>query len=499
MATLAQPSERATSVDSFESSRAGSVEVALNTPPASAEPAKSAAHGAASQRTEFEEAAAALDLRMLRGETVGGEWAKAEADAHRVGDATALRDMRQALWCEGGLLADRGYLPKEPGYLPPEAVSGWKLLRFLRGNGGSVPKALEAYEKMLRFRDEGRVAEFRAALVESAGCSPDAPIDQIVKTMVWPYFHPKFSDLVEQAWGPDEASPEVGVPPVVQVGSDPETGSPITWTAFERYNFPKIASTGLGPMWMELVQWCDVYFDLLLHARSEERGTLVRRRDVVDIQNVGLSALSGGGLALLRKMESLTIHYPECIGHTDMVNFGSVGVALWSAASMLLPKATREKFSTHNAGHLAESLGFPASVLPRRLGGTSNDFTPHLDALFLPRDVPARGTVAVRHEVVETDVGAPVEWEVIGLGVLDGWAVRVGIEFFTKPSPEASAAGYGAVVVVGEVATPKINSIRDSWIPEAPGSLSITVYNDSMIQSKHVSFRIRKIGTAAQS
>lgn len=74
-----------------------------------------------------------------------------------------------------------------------QAVSGWKLLRFLRGNGGSVPKALEAYEKMVRFRDEGRVAEFRAALVESAGCSPDAPIDQIVKTMVWPYFHPKVS------------------------------------------------------------------------------------------------------------------------------------------------------------------------------------------------------------------------------------------------------------------------------------------------------------------
>lgn len=93
-----------------------------------------------------------------------------------------------------------------------------------------------------------------------------------------------------------------------------------------------------------------------------------------------------------------------------------------------------------------------------------------------------------------------VDWLGLTLGMIGlRWAVRVGIEFFTKPSPEASAAGYGAVVVVGEVATPKINSIRDSWIPEAPGSLSITVYNDSMIQSKHVSFRIRKIGTTAQS
>jgi hypothetical protein len=121
-------------------------------------------------------------------------------------------------------------------------------------------------------------------------------------------------------------------------------------------------------MWMELVQWCDVYFDILLHVRSVQRGCLVKRRDIVDAQSTGLSALSGGAIGLLRKMESLSIHYPEVLGHTDLVNFGSTALAVWSAVSMLLPKATREKFATHGAGQLALGLELPSATLPRRLG-----------------------------------------------------------------------------------------------------------------------------------
>lgn len=71
-------------------------------------------------RTAFEAEAAALDHRLLQGDRVGGEWAVAEADADTVGDAEALARMRKCLWGAEGMLANRGYLPHESGYLPPE-------------------------------------------------------------------------------------------------------------------------------------------------------------------------------------------------------------------------------------------------------------------------------------------------------------------------------------------------------------------------------------------
>eukprot|EP00037_Helgoeca_nana_P018719 m.180387 g.180387 ORF g.180387 m.180387 type:complete len:485 (-) comp24559_c1_seq1:293-1747(-) len=440
-------------------------------------------------RTAFEAEAAALDHRLLQGDRVGGEWAVAEADADTVGDAEALARMRKCLWGAEGLLANRGYLPHESGYLPPETVSGWKLLRFLRGNGGKVEAALAAFEKMLLFRDTRDVDTIRAALVESAGLGPNAPLEKVADSMVWPYHHPKFAPLIDEVWGPDDGSPEASVPPVVQIGSDPNTGGPITWSAFERYNFPQIAALGKGPMWMELVQWCDVYFDILLHVRSVQRGCLVKRRDIVDAQSTGLSALSGGAIGLLRKMESLSIHYPEVLGHTDLVNFGSTALAVWSAVSMLLPKATREKFATHGAGQLALGLELPSATLPRRLGGTSLAFTETIDRLFLQRDVPARGSIALQYIVTEECVGTAVEWEILGLGVTDGWSVRVGIEFFTKPGPDVPAV---AVMVLSS-AVPKTNSVRDTCVPVSAGTFAITVVNDALLQSKHIRIRIRQI------
>lgn len=60
--------------------------------------------------------------------------------------------------------------------------------------------ALAAFEKMLLFRDTRDVDTIRAALVESAGLGPNAPLEKVADSMVWPYHHPKVRGTVRYQW-----------------------------------------------------------------------------------------------------------------------------------------------------------------------------------------------------------------------------------------------------------------------------------------------------------
>jgi hypothetical protein len=46
----------------------------------------------------------------------------------------------------------------------------------------------------------------------------------------------------------------------------------------------------LGELWLELVRYCDVYFDLRLHESSHRQGLLHARRDLLDIAGFQLTA-----------------------------------------------------------------------------------------------------------------------------------------------------------------------------------------------------------------
>lgn len=51
---------------------------------------------------------------------------------------------------------------------------------------------------------------------------------------------------------------------MVPHGTD-RLGNPCTLTVLSAYNFQKLIAAKLGTMWLELVQYCDVYFDLRIH------------------------------------------------------------------------------------------------------------------------------------------------------------------------------------------------------------------------------------------
>ena len=63
----------------------------------------------------------------------------------------------------------------------------------------------------------------------------------------------------------------------------------MTCSILGRNRLPQIIDARLKDMWLQLVRYCDVYFDLLLHEKCVKTGTLVARRDTVDIAGAATS------------------------------------------------------------------------------------------------------------------------------------------------------------------------------------------------------------------
>ena len=163
----------------------------------------------------------------------------------------------------------------------PELVGAFKMLRFLRGHH-TVPAACAAYRGMLAHREAHGVEALRSEALDAAGIpapragfrpdysptracySPRARLAaaeaQLLRSsikiggLVWPYLSPRFGKLLNGPWG--------GVPPCVTAGFD-IAGHAVTVTVFARYRLNEIIGAGLGELWLELVDACDVFWDLL--------------------------------------------------------------------------------------------------------------------------------------------------------------------------------------------------------------------------------------------
>ena len=106
-------------------------------------------------------------------------------------------------------------------------------------------------------------------------------------------------------------------------------GNAVTLTVLPAYKFGQLLSDGLGDLWCDLVQSCDVYFDLRIHESSNRMNRLHARRDLLDIHGISLSEFGPKTLSLLTKMGESSKHYPEAIARTDAINFGAVGMAAY--------------------------------------------------------------------------------------------------------------------------------------------------------------------------
>jgi hypothetical protein len=202
----------------------------------------------------------------------------------------------------------------------------------------------------------------------------------------------------------------------MQHGSD-LMGNTVTITAFSHYNYNGIIASGLSELWLQLALYCDVYFDLMLHARTEATGRMVCRHDVVDISDVGLSSVSKPMLSLLGRMGESAQHYPEMICRTTCVNFGSVGILLLRLVKPFLPKQTRDKFVPCGSTYTIE--GTPVERLPKRFNGSCKCRWCRLntDRLPLPITIPSASTaVLAQREIICQRAGAKIYWQICESG-----------------------------------------------------------------------------------
>lgn len=283
-------------------------------------------------------------------------------------------------------LANCGFKP------PPEMVSDWKLLRFLRGYGISRKKACAAYRDMLKHWAEYDYAGIRKVTLEACGGD--------VSKLVWPYRLAEFKDLMADIWD--------GIPAAIHHGYDTR-GVPTTFTLLSRYNFPTLIEKGYEDKFIRLVQHCDVYFDLILHEKCVATNSLVARRDLTDMTGASLSM---GTLRLLRRMGESTKHFPEAILRTDAINFGMVAMKLWQIGSPFLPKQTRRKFVPHRVP--GEIPGLPKKLLPKPFYGTCSCLVCqiHFEPVWYEGSISARSSEDLAVQVTLADVKLPITWEI---------------------------------------------------------------------------------------
>lgn len=350
--------------------------------------------------------------------------------------------------------------------MPYELVSDWKMLRFLRGYGNSRKKACAAYREMLEYYVEADVATIRATMLEASGND--------VSKLLWPYYLDEFKPLLDGIWD--------SVPAAIHHGFD-VAGVPVTITILGRYRLPQIIDAGLEELWLQLVRYCDVYFDLLLHEKCVAAGSLVARRDMVDIAGASSSVLTMGALKMLRKMGESSHHYPEAIMRTDAINFGPVGMALWKVTSPFLPKQTRKKFVPHRAPGSLPQL--EPEMLPKQFYGCCRCALCKsvLDKVWRDDGVSARGTLTVKIPIAATDVGVPLTWEF----VVHGYDVKVGLEF----EAAGSAAGTAATLAAQQTWSAEQPTMTGKFTAATPGTLLINLDNKhSYMRSKSVSWRV---------
>lgn len=234
----------------------------------------------------------------------------------------------------------------------PEMISEYKLLRYVRGHGNNAKNAFSSH---LKYRTDRGVDQARAELMD---------IEEQTGQLPWPYNLSKFNDIIVNVFD--------NVLPAHLHKYTPKDLSPMTLTYLANYDFEKIARKGYSELWLELMMYCDVYFDIILNRRSEIVGAPVGRHDLVDVTGVRLKQFGMKTISLLRKMASSAEQYPEMIVRTTAVNASSNALAVWNFLKSLVPKQTAAKMKVLGQNYKSgfDDLGLDDTYLPARLNGT---------------------------------------------------------------------------------------------------------------------------------
>jgi hypothetical protein len=188
----------------------------------------------------------------------------------------------------------------------------------------------------------------------------------------------------------------------------------VTFTILANYFFSEITSKNLEELWLELVLYCDVYFDLVLHRISVKHNTPCSRLDIVDVTGLKIKHFGFKTISLLKKMGALSQQYPEMIGATITCNVSKVGLQIWNMVKGWLPKQTESKMKLFTADYLSflKKLNVVPSLLPSRLNGscTCSLCTHYIDKSLLEVCIPA-GTL-YSSKKIQCQKGDLLCWEI---------------------------------------------------------------------------------------
>ena len=236
----------------------------------------------------------------------------------------------------------------------PECVSDWKLLRFLRGYQHDSEKTAQAYAAMVKFRDDNSILGIRSELLELKDQTGQIP---------YPYTLPQFSPLVEL----------IGDGLMHRHGFD-RSGNIITSVLVGAWQVKKVA--GKGKEMEELLicgqMYLDVYFDLVLHDLTLERGMLARRHDLLNVNNpsIGMFQFTPGAIGLIQKSTAGSKHYPEAVAKISSCGNGMFALGIWKLIAPFVPKHTVSKIQVLGKNYKKDLLvDIEENNIPEYFGG----------------------------------------------------------------------------------------------------------------------------------
>ena len=146
---------------------------------------------------------------------------------------------------------------------------------------------------MLHYRQAEGIESIRTALVADLWLPNDElDLEQLLERR-YPCQLPEFEPIVQQIWG--------GLLPSIPHGYD-SLGNLVTVQLLTQTEFDKISAAGLDQTWLRMVQYCDVFYDLVLHALTVRHGRLIARHDIVDAAGVTLTTLGVGSVRMISQV-----------------------------------------------------------------------------------------------------------------------------------------------------------------------------------------------------
>jgi len=224
-------------------------------------------------------------------------------------------------------LNDSGLFDRDAITAVPFLKSQWKLLRFLRGWKNDVEEAFKAFEAMANWREENEILSIRQELLEIESREGNLP---------FPYDLSEFEPLVEL----------IGKGLLQRHGFD-KHGNVLTTVLVGEFQLKQVAAEGeeMVKLLIRGQMYIDEYFDIVLQRLTEERGSLARRHDLLNVSNpsIGLLQFTPAAVRLITQSTEGSQHYPEAVARITSCGNGYLAIGLWKIISPFVPKHTKQK------------------------------------------------------------------------------------------------------------------------------------------------------------